>query len=442
MSEWIESVAAVEAVLFAAALAGFFGARALLPRGRAFFAERLSWGLALGLALLAAAAALSASSGARPGRWVPVLLGIGAIAAGALLPRPVERGAAVESAPARPLVTGILILLCGAGVLLYCLRALTEPMWSNDYVAIWGFKGKTIWAEGAIPERLFSWPSLAYAHPEYPLGLPLLYAGIAGARGAFDDHAMAVLFPYLQIATLLALYGWLRRRGASGATALAAAAAIACFSSLYSGFLVGMAEVPLSFALLLFGAALADALDRTDDGAVRRVTLAAALLACLKNEGLFAILLALVGLGVARLRGRRIPASVATAAALPGLIVFLAHRLAFGRPPMRDFDFGRLAPSRWGALPALAAEAFAAAARIAVRSWPLLAAVALLILIGRRVETGDRLLALAAGLLAAYLLVPILSVAGPRWLVDTTLARVTAALAPLLAAGIGVRIRR
>jgi peptidoglycan/LPS O-acetylase OafA/YrhL len=77
-----------------------------------------------------------------------------------------------------------------------------------------------------------------------------------------------------------------------------------------------------------------------------------------------------------------------------------------------------------------------------VRSWPLLAAVALLILIGRRVETGDRLLALAAGLLAAYLLVPILSVAGPRWLVDTTLARVTAALAPLLAAGIGVRIRR
>jgi hypothetical protein len=443
VTSWLESVGAIEAVLLAAAVAGFFAARALLPGGRAFFAERLAWGLAIGLALLAFGAAISASAGARPGRWAPLLLALAAGSAGVLLARPVERGTATatESAPARPLAAGILIVLCGLGVLLYCLRALTEPMWSNDYLAIWGFKGKTIWAEGAIPDRLFRWQSLAFSHPEYPLGLPLLYAGVAGARGSFDDHAMAVLFPYLQIATLLALYGWLRRRGASGATALAAAAALACFSGLYSGFLVGMAEVPLSFALLMFGTALCDTLDRTDDGATRRLALSAALLASLKNEGLFAILLALAGMGVARLRGRRIPPAAAVAAGLPALLVFAAHRLSFGRPAMRDFDFRRLAPSRWGELPALAAETLAASSRIAARSWPLLAAVLLLLILGRRAPAGDRLLFLAGGLLAAYALAPLLAVAGPRWLVDTTLARTTAALAPLVAAGIAARIR-
>jgi hypothetical protein len=438
---WIESVGAVEAILFLAGALGFFAVRAVLPASVAFFAERVAWGLAVGLALLTAGAAISVSAGSRPGPWIPLALGILAAAAGWRLPRPVERGVARESAPPRGAVGAILLIVAILGILLYILRALTEPMWSNDYVAIWGFKAKTIWAEGAIPERLFLWQSLGFSHPEYPLGLPLLYAGIAGALGRFDDHAMAVLFPYLQIATLLALYGWLRRRGAAGHVALAAAAALAGFAGLYSAFLVGLAEVPLSFALLLFGTSLSDALDRSDDGATRRLALAAAMLTALKNEGLFAVLLALLGMGVARLRGRRIPGSAAVAAGLPALLVFAAHRLAFGRPPLRDFDFGRLAPSRWGDLAGLLGESLSAAARVAAASWLPLTAVALLVAVGRRLPTGDRLLWLASGMLAAYVVLPALAVMGPRWLVDNALARTTAALAPLAAAGIGARIR-
>ena len=55
-----------------------------------------------------------------------------------------------------------------------------------------------------------------------------------------------------------------------------AAAIVAWFEPLYSGFLTGMAEVPLAFGMLLFGTALADALDDPDPGALRRLALAAA----------------------------------------------------------------------------------------------------------------------------------------------------------------------
>ena len=34
------------------------------------------------------------------------------------------------------------------------LRALTEPMWSNDFLAIWGLKGKAIFAAGAVLQIL------------------------------------------------------------------------------------------------------------------------------------------------------------------------------------------------------------------------------------------------------------------------------------------------
>ena len=107
------------------------------------------------------------------------------------------------------LLLGLLILL---GVLVYALRALTEPMWANDFIAIWGLKGKTIFRAVGFPEWL---RSLEFAHPEYPLGLPLLYAGISFLTGRWDDHAMALLFPLLPGRDAARSVGWLRRRGVS-----------------------------------------------------------------------------------------------------------------------------------------------------------------------------------------------------------------------------------
>ena len=95
---------------------------------------------------------------------------------------------------------------------------------------------------------------------------------------------MALLFPVLQAGTLLLLFGWLRRRGAGRTLALGAAALLSLFEPLYRGFTTGMAEVPLSFALLLLGTSLCDRIDRTDRSASRRLVLASVLCAATKNE--------------------------------------------------------------------------------------------------------------------------------------------------------------
>jgi hypothetical protein len=328
------------------------------------------------------------------------------------------------------LASALLWLVIGLGVAVYALQALTEPMWSNDFLAIWGLKGKTIFASAAVPSRLFDSPDLGFSHPEYPLGLPFLYAGISFLTGRWDDHAMGLLFPLFQVATLAVLIGWLRRRGAPRSAALFAAAIVANFEPLYSGSLTGLAEVPLSFGLLLFGAALCDAMEPAEAGALRRLALAAAMITATKNEGLF---FAVAGCALALACGGRRRWRIALAALPTALVVHGLHLAWRGRLPLRDFDFASFSFARL-------AEALAVAARVVGPSGWVGAGLALaLIALGSRSPGADRLLALATCAAAAYLLLPAFAVRGPNWLVETTLIRISAGLAPLIAAAIALR---
>ncbi len=317
-------------------------------------------------------------------------------------------------------------------MLLYLVRALTEPMWSNDFVAIWGLKGKIIHAAGAVPRRLFEDPNLGFSHPEYPLGLPFLYAGVAFLTGRWDDHAMALLFPIFQAATIAVLVGWLRRHGASRRVAWTAAGILACFEPLYSAFLTGMAEVPLSLGLLLFGAAMGDALEG-EPGALRRVALASALITATKNEGLF---FAAAGCMIAVLFGgeRRWKASFA---ALPtALLVQALHVLWRGAVPLRDFDLGAFSLADAGA-------AIAAAVRLpGVVGWIELALLGVLITLGTKAPEAGWMLGLCACGMAAYVLLPAFAVRGPEWLIHTSLLRTSAGMVPLAAGAIAVRFRK
>jgi hypothetical protein len=55
---------------------------------------------------------------------------------------------------------------------------------------------------------------------------------------------------------------------------------------------------------------------------------------------------------------------------------------------------------------------------------------------------GGWMLGLCGAGLAAYLLLPAVAVRGPDWLVQTTLPRTSAGLAPLAAGAIAIRWRR
>ena len=435
------SAASVAFVLLVATGAGVFAARAVVPPGRP--AERSGWGVVLGIAALAGTGALSLLW---PGVSVRVLLGcvLLLLMAAAVGLRPSSREEPAAPASRWKPVDAALAAAVLAGVLLYALRALTEPMWSNDFLAIWGLKGRTLFATRVLSSWPFRDPAAAFSHREYPIGLPLLFAGLAGAIGRWDDHGAALLFPAMQAATLAVLYGWLRRRGASRSIALSAAALLSWCEPLYSAFLTGMAEVPLAGILLLLAVSWSDARDGTDTGAIRRVAAACVFAAATKNEGLFAAGAA----GALTLLARRSPTGfprrkVAAACLVPAAAVWLAHRAALGFTPLEDFDAGLLAPGRLAELPARAAQAAAAILDVGWRpAWPALLALAVIAIAGRRSPAADRILGIAAVLLGAYLLLPLFAVRGPDWLIRTTLLRITAALAPMLAAGLALRVAR
>ncbi|HKD18543.1 MAG TPA: hypothetical protein VKG23_11815 [Thermoanaerobaculia bacterium] len=415
------SLLAVAAALLVVSAVGVGTSVSFLPPERAFFLERLGWGDALGCAVLIAAVPIALGTGLAP-RWGFVVLSAVAVLLGRRLRLTSRRRSALPGSVSIALL-GVIAL----GVAVYALRALTEPMWANDFVAIWGLKGKTIYGAAGYPGRL---TSLGFSHPEYPLGLPLLYAGLSFLTGRWDDHAMALLFPFLQAATLLVLFGWLRRRGASPTAAGLATATVAWFEPLYSAFLTGMAEVPLAFGLVLFGTSLADALDDTDAGAIRRLTAAAALIAAIKNEGLF---FSVVGAMLALVFGKQRRWKIAIPPLAAALLVRALHWPWRSRIPLADFEGGLFSTSRvWDSLAA-------AGQLLGASAWIGLALVAVLILAGRSVAAGNRLLLLAGAGVAAYLVIPAFAVRGPSWLIETTLLRTTAALAPLTAAAVAAR---
>ncbi len=460
-------LAGVAAILLAAGALGFALAHFILP-GPAR-AERAAWGFAIGLALLAASVPLAFLTHV-PLRWMAMLLAAVSFAF-SLSRRGGARGGSprLTSAPAvaaghvsreaggrqggvmggldnpkskiqNPRLALVLLLLTFFGISVYLLRALTEPMWSNDFLAIWGLKGKIIFAAGGVPGRLFTDPSLGFSHPEYPFGLPFLYAALAFLLGRWDDHAMALLFPFLQVATLLALFGWLRRRGATLTLALCAVALLALFEPLYSAFSVGMADVPHSFVALLFGTACADTLDRTDTFAARRLALASFLAISTKNEGLILVAAGVLLCLLAFRRARSTSLRALAAIAAPAILLLLAGRLWKGSLPLRDFDLAYLGPTLVLELLPRVAEAIHTGFReVILPAWPGLLCVLLLIGAGRRNSAGDRLLLLASICAAAYLLFPSLAVLGPDWLIRMSFARTVSALVPLAAAAIASR---
>jgi hypothetical protein len=402
--------------------------------------ERVAWSFAAGLlvhaTLLVIAWSLFPDSGA-----LPILAGAAVIiAASFVMRRPMTSPSPATPETKRPAFVAPLLAIAGAGCLIFLIAALSEPMWATDYLAMWGLKGKTIFETGSIPRRLFQDPALSWGRPDHPLLVPISLAALAALSGGWHDQALALLFPLCELATILAIWGFLSRRVSPLAGASAAALVSLCFP-LYRAVNSGLAEIPLAFALVLASGAFFDVLQTGSRSARARLFLASLFASWAKPEGaLFVLLLAGVLLVRQRFHVVRAWKSGGWALVVPPILhAGLMHFL--GRPlPQRDFDSTFLEPRRWTELLSRCAIVLGRVVSTQPPAfWISLLAVGLFLLVTRR-GLADPLLAVLALQMLAYLAAFAISSADPVWKVDSCFQRISATLLPALFLVLAARV--
>jgi len=317
--------------------------------------------------------------------------------------------------PVRPHLLDLITLLTLAG---YALYATLARLWEWDFWAIWGLKARVFLEHGGIDWRFLESRWNVFAHPDYPLLVPLNYDFVALLGGGWSDRWLGVLFVAWTAALLLIVRGL----AAQELPPLLASLVTLATASIALSPYVGLAEGPL----IAFGAAgvlfIRRAILFDDTAAWRHGALLLGLAANAKNEGL--ALLVAAGIAVLILRPKMILRLwPAVALAAPWLILRATHalptdivagsvvsrilaRLPYAAP-MARFLLARL-HERWFWLALLAGIAIAPAARRRREAFVLLV-------------TGVQL----AFYITSYLATP----HDPQWHIATSWSRLTVQLA-------------
>jgi hypothetical protein len=241
---------------------------------------------------------------------------------------------------ASPHVLDLITLLTITG---YALYATLAPLWEWDFWAIWGLKAKTFLETGGIDWRFLESRWNTFAHPDYPLLVPLNFDFIALVNGGWSDRWLGLLFVAWGIALLLIA----RALAARETTPFFAALLTLTLAAIAVSRYVGLAEG----ALIAFGSAgvlfIRTAILDDDAASWRHGALMLGFAANCKNEGialLVAVTIAVVvvswsggravlqGKGTARPRNRETARPLrnlapAYALAAPWLILRAAHTL-------------------------------------------------------------------------------------------------------------------
>ena len=407
--------------------------------------EKAGWSLATGLLVQAACLVLLLGIGVGP-RWMPLVAAEAVVAGVALfLSRNARNPPAIRvPSPRHGAIVWALIALAAAAWAVFLVGALADAMWSTDFVAFWGYKGKVVFLTAEIPQRLFQDPALYFAHKEYPLLVPLSLAALAGFVGEWNDQALALFYPACEAVTLLVLLGFLTRRVSALSGATAAALASLCFF-LYRPANAGTAEVPYALGLVLLAAASLDDLARDGTSSAWRLAMASLFCASLKQEAtLFVVLVVLI------LFLRRGPADVwayreAVAALLaPAILHWIALYALRGNQTRRDFDFSMFLPARWAELPPIFVSVVGRMIGTEGRNvLPAIAALAVFFLVTRR-SFGDPLVPVFAIQMFFYAVAFTVSSFDPMYAIDGAFRRITMSLFPaftiVLAARLGTLI--
>ena len=398
--------------------------------------ERVAWALAAGLLIQAVGLLILLALRTAPAAWKLLLFDIGV--GGLALARrrsgaPPGGGGPAPSASGGPRAPAWLLYgIAAAAWLLFLGEALADGMWATDFLAFWGYKGKIISLTSAVPRRLFEDPALYFAHREYPLLVPLTLAALSAFVGAWNDQALALLYPVCALATLLALSGFLERRVSRLAAAAAPALAALCVF-LYRPANAGTAEVPFALGLVLAAEAAIDFMQRDRASSVGRLAVASLFCASLKQEGtLFVFLLAIAVALWLPTRGEATPRRRAALSALilPASAHWFLLYLLRGNQTRRDFDFTLFEPRRWAELPALFGLVTGKFARV---GWtealvPVLA-LGVFFLVTRR-GIGDPLLPVFPAQILFYAIAFTVSSFDPLYAIDGAFRRITMTLFP------------
>jgi hypothetical protein len=394
--------------------------------------EKAAWSLAAGLLVQCVLLLGILAVGARPGVLAIVLLDVGLIRLSYFVrcPGPLATGRVARPSRSLRLASGLLVAVAAGAWALFLIQALSAPMWATDYLAMWGLKGKVAFLTGSLPGRLFQDPALYWAHREYPLLVPLSLATLATFPGAWNDQALALLFPACELATLLALGGFLSRRVSGIAGAGSAALAAVCFW-LYRAVNAGTAEVPFALSLVLVSCAFLDLLEEARPRTLWRLLIASLFCVAIKQEGTLFVLL-LCGVLWARSRFRPLSAWRAGgwALLLPPAVHWSLLYVLRGPQTRRDFDLTLFEPHRWKELPALfllvVGRMVGTEARQA--AVPLLAIV--LFLVVTRKGIADPLLPVFAGQLLCYAIAFSVSSFDPIYAIEGAFRRIALTLFP------------
>lgn len=272
-------------VTLSIALAAVIGAAIVLAldphaRGARLVALSFPFGLGGGALCLGALSALGVlwSRGALLGLFAFLVIAVGGIA---LARRRRSSPGPVFEAPRSPAawIGGAVVGTMVAG---HALLATLAPQGEWDFWSLWGLKAKVFYSYGGIDWSWLERPANAFAHPDYPVLLPLAYDYAAVIAGSWVDREIGLLFTALAASALMLAAAHLRE--ASGSSFLAALGAVVLAGPVLS-LPIGLADLPL---LVFGGIALLELRGVVLDGREGRVPIAAAalVLAVLtKNEG-------------------------------------------------------------------------------------------------------------------------------------------------------------
>ena len=73
----------------------------------------------------------------------------------------------------------------------------------NDFIGIWGVKGRAFLEAGRVDWTFLQLPGYDYSHPDYPVLLPLIFSWISIVAGRWTEPLLSLTYPLLTLGLVL-----------------------------------------------------------------------------------------------------------------------------------------------------------------------------------------------------------------------------------------------